>query len=154
MSCFLIISCIHICWFCKTFLSKVLYVNQQLDNHAIESLKSYYATELILPILFFFSFAFTKLLVHNFINALPSRPSQFSLYGAILTVPQVSLFWLLSLFHKLEFYRDWALLMIVCGAQVVAFVCFNKCHFCVRVNSCFFLHDLQWVESATTKSFI
>jgi hypothetical protein len=80
---------------------------------------------------FFFHFALTKLLVHSIINALLSRRSQFSLYGAILTVPQVSLFQLYSLFHKLEFYQDWALLVIVCGAQVVAYVCFNKCHFCV-----------------------
>lgn len=49
----------------------------------------------------------TKLLVHNFVSALLSRRSQFSLYGAILTVPHVSLVQLPSLtFHKLEFSRD------------------------------------------------
>jgi len=85
-------------------------MNGQLDKHAIESLKLCYATELFLPPLFLntilLPFRTYQLLVHNFINALLSRPSQFSFYGAILTVPQVSLFWLLSLFHKLEFYRD------------------------------------------------
>ena len=110
MSCVRISSFIHVNCFSKAFLSTVLYVNQQLDNHHTEYLKSYYATKLFLPLLFqnrfFFHFILTKLLVHNFINALLSKLSQFSLYGAILTVPQVSLFQLFSLFHKLEFYRD------------------------------------------------
>jgi hypothetical protein len=149
---------INICCFSKAFLRRVFYVNQQLDNHHTESLKSYYATKFFCHfcswIRFFFHFALTKLLVHNFINAHVSRLSQqflfmepFSLYHSF------SLFRPLSFFHKLEFYRDWGLLVIVYGAQVVAFVCSNKCHFCVRVNSCFFFRRSAMSRKCHNKIF-